>query len=242
MPSLLLVGNPARRKARRKSTKAPSAAQRRARAKFAAAARARSHKSRRRTTTTLRSNPVKHRRVRRASAHAAVRHHRRARRNPIKSASLRNISHLLKSSAASAAGALGVDVLMGFAQSYLPAAIATPNDASGGINYGYYAAKGALAVGAGMALTKVIGANKAAHVTEGSLIVTLHGLMARIVAANVSSVPLGMYPQKSLGFMPGGRVMPAMASQRSLRGIGMYSGSGSSALAPVMSQREQTLR
>lgn len=225
---LLLVGNPAKRRARRKSSKAPSPAQKRARAKFAAMARARAGKRRvhakrrtRRTavSTVLRSNPVKRRRHVAKRAHAA---RRRTRRNPVSSASLRNITALLKTSATGAAGALGVDVLMGFVQGYLPAAISTPNDAAGGINYGYYAAKGALAVATGMAASKLIGASKAARIVEGSMTVTLHGLMARVMAANVSSIPLGQYVGNRLGNSPGGKVLPMMQSTRSLRGVGAY--------------------
>lgn len=215
--SLLLVGNPARRTARRKSSKAPSAAQLRARAKFAAMARA--TKRRTAVSTTLRSNPVKRRRHVAKQTPAVSR--RRVRRNPISSASLRNVTALLKTSAVGAAGAIGVDVLMGFVQGYLPAAVATPNDSSGGINYSYYAAKGALAVVASMGAAKIIGAPKAVRIAEGSMTVTLHGLMARLIAANVSSVPLGMYTGARLGNSPGGKVLN-MNANRPLRGVGAY--------------------
>jgi len=223
--SLLLVGNPARRrtrKARAKSRKAPSAKQLAARRKFAAMARARAGKRRaakRTSVTVMRSNPVKRRRHVAKRSHAVAR--RRVRRNPISSASLRNVTSLLKTSATGAAGAIGVDVLMGLVQRYLPAAIATPNDSAGGVNYGYYAAKGALAVVASMGAAKVIGAATAARIAEGSLTVTLHGLMARLIAANMSSVPLGMYTGARLGNSPGGKVLN-MNANRPLRGVGAY--------------------
>lgn len=237
MSQLLLVGNPARRKHR----KAPSPAQKRARAKFAAMARARSH---------TRSNPAKRRRVAKhhthwgtVSAHkrrtnparrTASHHRRRARRNPISSASLRNVGMLLKSAAGNAVGAIGVDVLMGLVKGYLPTMLAAPTDSSGGIQYGYYAAKGALAVGTGMALAKVIGANKAARVAEGSLTVTLHELMATFLAAQVSSVPMGAYVNR----MPGGKILPMMPVTRTLRPAGMGAYVGGNAV----SQREAVLR
>ena len=240
MPAqLLLVGNPARRKARRKSTKAPSAAQRRARAKFAAMARARAGKSRRvhakrkirRTAvSTLRSNPVRHRRHVAKRSHAVAR--RRTRRNPINSATLRNITTLLKTSATGAAGAIGVDVIMGFVQGYLPASLSNPGTPASP-NYGYYAAKGALAVGTAMVASKIIGSAKAARIAEGSMTVTLHDLFRNLIAGNVSSIPLGMYT--GLGNSPGGKVLPMMNATRNLRGVGAYVSS------PNSSRRRETL-
>ena len=231
MQQLLLVGNPAKR--RRRSTKAPSPAQKRARAAFAAMARARAGKARKNPTrkrraksaratsssVTIRSNPVKHRRTRRA---APAKHHRRARRNPISSGSMRGITATLKSAAVAAGGAIGIDVAYGFIASYLPASMQTPADATtGAINYTYYAAKGAAAVGLGMLLRKAIGASRAAQVVEGSLTVTMHDAMKQFIGTNVTSLPLGAYPrvqpQRLNGLNPG-RVVQLPAA----RGMGMH--------------------
>ena len=154
-------------------------------------------------------------------SHAVAR--RRVRRNPSTrpAFSVANVKSVVMKGATGAAGAIGVDVLMGLVKGYLPAAIASPNAADGSPNYGYYAAKGFLAVAASVAASKVVSADKAARIAEGSLTVTLHGLMARLIAANVSSVPLGMYTGARLGNSPGGKVLN-MNANRPLRGVGAY--------------------
>lgn len=239
MANLLLVGNPAKR---RKSRKPRTAAQRAATARMLAANRARrggsakrraSHTKRRTarkapTTIVVRSNPVK-----RHVAKSRARRTRHIRRNPV--SSLNDIKSLLMASATGAAGALGVDVLMGVVQPYLPDAVASPNAADGSANYGYYAAKGALAIAASMAASKVIGHNRAVQIAEGSLIVTMHALGSRMIASNAPSVRLGMYPQ--LGAMPGGKVLPMMRTTRTLRGVG---GMGKY-LSGDVAQREQVM-
>ena len=241
MQQLLLVGNPARRKTskrRNPSRRAASPAQKRARAAFARMARARAGKKRTRrasSSLSLRSNPVKRRHARRANPV----HHRRARRNPVSRESMTAITGMLKSAAVQAAGALGVDVAFGFVQSYLPTSIQTPTDATtGGINYGYYATKGAAAVGIGMLLKKMMGSARAARVVEGSLTVTIHDAMKQFMTANVPSVTLGMYPQPSsrLGMYTGptglrgmnpGKVIQmarpaALSGPRPTSNLGMY--------------------
>lgn len=232
MQELLLIGNPARRrKTKRKTTGAkrrPSAAQLRARAKFAAMSRSRA-KARRASTSTTRSNPIVKRRrhVAKRAAPARVHHKRRTRRNPARRSvggvSSASIMSALKSAGLGAGGAIAVDALFGFAQSYLPASLATDKDASGATQYGYYVAKGALAFGAGMLAKKAIGAAKAAHMVQGSLTVTLHDLAKNFLTTNVPSVTLGKYPgvpvpmPQGLRGMPGGRVLPPLPASQSLR-------------------------
>ena len=92
----------------------------------------------------------------------------------------------------------------------------------------YYAAKGAAALGVGMLAGKMLGGNKAAMITNSSLTVTAHDLIKQFAAANLSSVPVGMYPTLGrvggMRGMPGGRVLPPLPQMQSLR---RYSGSTS---------------
>lgn len=249
MSELLLIGNPAKRRrtkaTKRRSTKKASPAQLRARAKFAAMARSRSKTAKRRSparksravSSTTRSNPIMAKRRAPKRKSAARRTSRRVRRNPI---SGRGVSAALmpalKSAALGAAGAIGVDAVYGFAQSYLPLSMQTPNDATGNTNYGYYAAKGAAAFGVAMALKKVIGANKAASVLQGSLTVTLHDLAKGFVTANIPSMTMAKYtgiaPQ-NLRSMPGGRVVNLPNA-----GLNQYTGG----LSSNMAVREQNRR
>jgi len=204
MSELLLVGNPARRRAKR-GTKRVSAAQRANRARFAAAARARSNPAKRRRHAAHHSAlATTHRRRRHAI--------RRARRNPVSSGGsfTRGIGGRVKSAAMGGAGAFGVDVLYGYLGTYLPSSVQTPVDATGGINFLYYAAKGAAAIGAGLLLNKVIGHSKAAHVVDASLTVTAHDLIKHFAAANLSSVPVGAYTA-------GGQVVGRLPQANSLR-------------------------
>lgn len=223
MPQVLLVGNPARRKHKAKRRSAASPAQKRARAKFAAMARSGAFHKHRKT----RSNPVKYRPARRRAA-AKPHHRRHTRRNPISGASMRSITGKLRVAAFSAAGALGVDVLYGFVGSYLPATMQTPKDAAGATNYAYYLGKGAGAIALGLALRKVMGAVKADHMVQGSLIVTLHDLMKDFVATNVTSVPLGMYPRaqglvpQRLGGLNPGRIVSQAGRTVGMGGVGEY--------------------
>ncbi len=234
MSQVLLVGNPIKRKrktaAKRKSTRKASPAQLRARAKFAAMARARAGKTKRRaspkrksrtSTAVTRSNPiVAKRRSPKRRTHVAK---RRTRRNPI---SGRGITAMLvpalKQAGLGAAGAIGVDVAFGFVQSYLPAGVQSPTDATGGVNYAYYAAKGAAAFAIAMGVRKLVGGNKAAHVLNGSLTVTLHDMAKGLMGTYAPSMTMGQYigPTPGLSNMPGGRVVALPSS--SLRGMQQY--------------------
>lgn len=209
MSQLLLVGNPARRR------KTRSAAQKRATAKMLAANRSKRRASpkRKRSVVALATNPAPRRRRRTATVKHTAK--RRARRNPISaSLSIRSITAQLKNAGIGAAGALGVDVAYGFASGYLPDMIKAPVDAAGAPNYAYYAAKGLLAIGIGMAAKKVVGANRAAQLVEGSLTVTAHDLMKTIVAKNFAGV--------TLGYASPGRTLPYMPNNQALGGVGTY--------------------
>lgn len=236
MSSLLLVGNPAKR---RKSRKPRTAAQRAATAKMLAANRAR-------------KNPAKRRKARTASAAKPVIRYRtrarknparrRARRNPISGGlNMRSIVAQLKNAGIGAAGAIGVDVGFGFVQSYLPEAVQAPVDAAGNMNPAYYAAKGATAIVAGLLAKRLIGSARAAQMVEGSLTVTMHDAAKQFLAGNVPSLTLGAYA-------PGGRQLPSLPSglgrvgmqisrrpavaNGSLRGVGSYISASSREMMP----------
>ena len=169
MQELLLIGNPARRTHKRKRKASPAQLRALAKGRAARKAKSRTH------VATVRHNPVKHRTHKR-KVHHARKHHYRTRRNPAtRGISARSIMAELRTAGVGAVGAIGVDALFGFVTPYLPAALATPKDASGANQYGYYVAKGAAAFGVGMLLRRMIGANRAAAVTQGSLTVTMHG-------------------------------------------------------------------
>jgi hypothetical protein len=209
MSQLLLVGNPARRR------KTRSAAQKRATAKMLAANRSKRHaapkRKRARSIVAVTSNPAPRRR--RASVKRVAK--RRARRNPIStSLSIRSITAQLKNAGIGAAGALGVDVAYGFASGYLPDMVKSPLDATGKPNYAYYAAKGLAAIGIGMAAKKLIGANRAAQLVEGSLTVTAHDLMKQLVTSNFAGV--------TLGYASPARQMPFVPQSQALNGVGTY--------------------
>lgn len=210
MSNLLLVGNPARRRAKKRNPakRAASPAQKRARAAFARAAKARS-----RSNPAKRRATAKHRTHRARRNPIASRRPRRARRNPISAGlNLRSITAQLKSAAVGAGGAVGVDVLFGMVSGYLPASLATPVDTqNGGVNYGYYATKAATAIGAGLLLRRFLKHN-AGRIVEGSLTVTMHDMAKQFLANNATSVPLGAFvrnagPVSRLGVMNPGRVV-----------------------------------
>lgn len=190
---LLLIGNPAKRKA--------SPAQLRARAAFAAAARARSTKA----------NPVKRHRKKHK-----VRHSGRARRNPIGGNALRGLMPMIKAAGLGGAGALASDVAYGFALPYLPAMIQSPLAEGGGINPAYYLGKGAFTVALGVMAKKVLGA-KAATMTEGALAVLMHDGMKQFLGTTGVSVPMGYMPGgRILPPLPMGQGQPLR------RGVGKY--------------------
>lgn len=214
MSSLLLVGNPRRRKARKART---NTAKRRTRRASATVARTNPAKRRRAVT---RHNPIGHRRVR---------HHRRARRNPIAGGlTLRSISETLKSAAIGASGAVAFDVGFGLVKDYLPASLSSPVDtASGGANYGYFAAKGAFAIAAGLLLRRFMHGT-AGRMVEGSLTVTIHDLAKQFISTNATSVPMGRFiPGGQIGAMP---VAPLVGSRRgNVVGLGRFIRAGADA-------------
>lgn len=174
MPTLWAI-NPSRR--RRKSGKRRhrrSAAQRAA--------------TRRMLAARFATNPApKKRRSRRRSS---ARISRRSMRRAFARVSGSNAVALLKAGVISGAGAVAVDVAMGYAARVLPAAVATPLDASGQPQYGYYALKAGLAVLLGAYGGRFLPAGMAGRMAEGALTVMAYQFIRPLVP---SGVALGVY-------------------------------------------------
>lgn len=192
---LLLSGNPKRRR----RGKRRSAAQRAATARMLAA----------------RGNPRKRRGKRRGRRSGGAVTHRRRRRGGGRGlfAGLRSsggsVMPMLKSGVIGGAGALGVDIAMGYALPLLPASMQSSINADGSANLGYYGAKAAIAIGIGLYGRRlpVIG-GYAPAIAQGALTVMSYQLLRGFVPAGVS-----------LGFF---NPAPAMSS----RGMGKILSSG----------------
>ncbi len=183
MQTLAVFGNPSRR---RKSGKRRSAAQRAATARMLAANRSKrgggtKRRARRRTAVAVASAPrrvSRRRSVRRSASRAARRFS-----SGFRSA---GIVGMLKNAAITGAGAVGVDVAMGYVAPMLPASMATPVDpATGGANYGYYGVKAALAIGIGH-FGKRVSPQYAPMIAGGALTVLAYQLLRPMVPASVS--------------------------------------------------------
>lgn len=220
MSELMLVGNPRRRKRRSGRRRKMTAKQlmyfgpkrRRRRARVAAAARPRRH--RRRSPALISSAPRRRRHRRRVT---------RLRRNPIRMSGFsvkRFMNDALIPAGMGAAGALGVDLALGYGASYLPASLQTglPNTA--------VRLAGAVAVGyvAGMVGGKKFG--EAA--TAGAITVTLYDLIKGYVKSAVPSLPLSGMGWVSPGLQIGGYGMGAYvgADNAYSGGMGAYVGVG----------------
>lgn len=177
MSELLLINPRRRRKAKRSSPK-----------RRRNPVHAKSTHNRRRRVHRM-SNPVAPLRRRRHRV-SAVRHHnprRRKhgyRRNPIAGLSVNSIMGMTKDAAIGAVGALAVDVAYGYVKGWLPASMQSPNDATGSVNPMYFLAKGGVAVLLGVLGKKLT--NKAGHMAQGSLTVTMYDLLKGFVPASVN--------------------------------------------------------
>ncbi|MGV0999703.1 MAG: hypothetical protein ACOYBQ_10285 [Fluviibacter sp.] len=196
MAEMLLI-NP---RPRRKSRKAPSAAQRRARAAFAAAARARSRspvgaKRRRRrnpVAAAVAAGPVRRAVRRTVRASNPVGRSRRRRRNPISLGSKSAYVNMIKDGLIGGAGALAVDVAMGYINPYLPATLQrTPGQVGVGD-----AVKALITIALGQLLAKPTkGMSMVA--ARGSLVVQSHAMLAQMLPSTVTlgySVPSNVVP------------------------------------------------
>jgi len=241
MSEVLLI-NP---RARRKSRKPASAAQRRARAAFAAAARARSLNPRRRKAR--RRNPIAAgapvraaRRVARRASNPLGRrrrvHHRR-RRNPISLGSSSAYVRMVKDGLIGGAGALGVDVAMGYITPYLPASLQrTPGTVGVGD-----AVKAVITIALGKLLDKP---TKGMSMTaaRGALVVQSHALLATMLPSTMTlgyTVPANVVPMSNrIG--PNRRSLNAYTQPGMTPLLNRYTSAGSP--SPLLSGRDSVMQ
>lgn len=180
MSQLLLLGNPRRRSAARKSRKARSPAQRAATARMLAANRSK-------------RNPARRSAARPAAGRTARRVSRRSSRPAFAGLRMQgaSITSMLKSGAIGGAGALGNDVLFGIASKILPAGWVSPTNADGSTNWMYFAAKAGTAVALAKFGGKVLPAGVSGKLADGALVVLSYQIMRGMMPAG--SVPLGYY-------------------------------------------------
>lgn len=230
---------------RRKKRKAGGKRRRKMSAKQAAIFGPRKRRrSRRRASSKRRS---------RRSGVVAASPRRRSRRSGRSSGakfSTSNAVSLLKAGAIGGAGAVAVDVLMGQAQKLLASAMpsmSTPvNQVDGGVNYGYYAIKGGIAIGIGTLGKRFIPGAIAERMAEGALTVLAYQFMRPLVPSSLTLGYVNPAPtmRRIAGAAPGsvvagmgrvGRYLPMGAYQNvPVRGSG--SGAGARA-AQVINNR-----
>lgn len=99
----------------------------------------------------------------------------------------------MKTALIGAGGAVAVDALMGQANRVLPADWQSRHDAAGSLNWKYYLAKGALAIGLGVAGARYGGRYRGAVLTmaQGSLMVQAYEILREYVPQDF--LPLGFY-------------------------------------------------
>lgn len=168
----------------------------------------------RRSAKSVAAAPVVHhrrRRARRSSASSGSR--RRSRRSFSSGFSRSGAMALLKTGVVGGAGAVLVDVAMGQAVPFLPASMATPKDATGAVNYGYYGVKAALAIALGTYGKRLPVVGKYAdEMAAGAMTVLAYGFLRPMVPANIN---LGAYfnPRTNVRGM-GAYTSPAIAVRR----------------------------
>jgi hypothetical protein len=200
--SLLYTINPSKRRRgskKARSRKHRSAAQRAATARMLAANRAR--RRGRSHPMAAHSNP---RRRRRSVRHHARRIMRRFHRNPMKLPNMGGVTGMLKNGLIGGAGAVFVDIGMGYTSKVLPATLATPNNADGSANWGYVGVKTALALALGLFGRKVPVIGRAAgQMAEGALTVLSYQILRPMVPSAISLGYLNpaptMRPQSGVG-------------------------------------------
>ena len=117
---------------------------------------------------------------------------------------------MLKNAGMAGAGAVGVDIGMGYLGRVLPSA-AAPINADGTTNWLYFAAKAGLAVGLGVYGSKVLPASVAQKMGEGALTVLSYQILRGLMPAGVQ---LGTY------FNPAPTMRPRLAGGSGSSGSG----------------------
>ena len=184
--STLFTINPSRR--RRSGKKRRSAKQRAATRRMLAANRGRfasNPKKRRARRRGRKSVSVVARVIRRTrrAGRKALRAYRRRGRSRSMRLNTGNMVNLLKAGAIGGAGAVLVDMGMTQIARFLPAPLATPMDASGNVQYGYFGAKAALAIALATYGGKVIPGAIAEKMGEGALTVLAYQFIRPMVPA-----------------------------------------------------------
>lgn len=200
-----IAANPRRRRRKAGGRKHRTAAQRAATARMLAANRARrgGHAKRR----ARRASGASRSRSRTVVVHANPRRPARRRSSARRSSARTSMAGFgnsfmgyLKTGAAGAGGALVVDAGYGFLASMLPVSMQTKTDATtGGVNYMYYAGKGALAAAVGAFGGKVVPPRIAHAMAAGSFVVMMYELIRPMVAQALPTVNLGWYNPAPVG-------------------------------------------
>jgi hypothetical protein len=224
--SQLLLLNPRKRRRKLTAKQAKYFGKRKRRASPRRARRvsvrvSRPHRSRRRAVITVAANPRRRRSRRRLSINPRRRGYRS---NPMPRLNVRGIGGQVQSAAVGAVGATVVDVAMGYVGPMLPAALVGPNV--------YPVVKGAAAILIGAA-AQAVGLGKwAGRMTEGSLTVTLHGVIRSFLPAGVALgyINSGYVPRAGMNgmgaYMKGVRT-PLMGVRTPLMGMGANEGGAS---------------
>jgi hypothetical protein len=146
------------------------------------------------------------------------RHHRRYRRNPSFRSMLSGgggVVGLLKHGVIGGAGAVLTDVLMGYTSKVLPASMATPQDASGNVQFGYFGVKAALALLLGTQGRRFMPAPIATNLAEGALTVMAYQFIRPMMPSAIA-----------LGYLnPAPTMRPRIAGAGAyVKGVGAYTG------------------
>lgn len=204
---LMLIGNPRRK--RKRGPRKMSALQRQY---FGGGRRKRKRRTR---VTALASNPRRRRRSRVLGAAPVRRRRRRVsryRRNPVSMRSFNPrslINDTIIPASIGAAGALGLDLALGYGNPYLPDFLKS--------GVGLTAAKLGGAILIGMVAQKTMGKRYGDQVTAGAVTVTMYDLIKSFIRTNVPGLPLSGYNM--------GWISPALQTGGDLSGMGVYVGS-----------------
>jgi hypothetical protein len=209
--SQLLLLNPRKRRRKLTAKQAKYFGKRKRRARRVSVRVSRPRRSRRSAVIRVHANPR-----RRSRRRLSINPRRRGyRSNPMPRLSVRGIGGQVQSAAVGAVGATVVDIAMGYAGPMLPAALVGPNI--------YPVVKGAAAILIGAAAQAAGLGRWAGRLTEGSLTVTLHGLIRSFLPAGVALgyINSGYVPRNGMSaYTMSGVRTPLMGVRTPLMGMG----------------------
>lgn len=184
MPELFVVNPSPRRAAAKKGRPPMAAAKRKANGQFMKGGRSAAPKRRRKAATrqvaVFRANPAPKRRKRRAVATmGAAPRRRRFKRNPIGGMGLKGLGSLIMPAAGIGGGAVVSEIVMG----YLP----IPANFKSGILR--HITKGAVGIGAGLAISKIFKQKKLGlYVAAGAVVIATHDAIKEFIASRLPMV------------------------------------------------------